>query len=159
MPDDWPTIRRCLVTFSVPTFPDQQSSCCDRLSCSTSAGVRSGQPCIGAFCSWHEIDAARLLAWKNRAEIATRLWFVVCFFICVTLSSFSLLSFWCRLWDFVLNIFHINILWGLIFHEFHDFWRVDALLTDTVTFKIQRNSEHLWCRMGVQRWKWCLSPG
>ena len=72
---------------SVLMFPDLQSSCSCRLSCSTSAGVRSGQPYIGAFCSWHEIGTARLLAWKNQAGMAPDfdLWPV---FICVALSSF-----------------------------------------------------------------------
>ena len=72
---------------SVPMFPDLQSSCSDRLSCSTSAGVRSGQPCISAFCSWHEIGTARLLAWKNRAEM-TPGFDLRPVFICVALSTF-----------------------------------------------------------------------
>jgi hypothetical protein len=41
-------------------FLDLQLSCSDRLSWSTSANVRSGQPCVCAFCSWHEIGTARL---------------------------------------------------------------------------------------------------
>ena len=103
------------------------------LSCSTSAGVRSGQLCISAFCSWHEIGTARLLAWKNRTEMSPGfdLWPV---FICVALSTFFWLSFWCKLCYFGLNVFYINIFWGLIFHEFHDFWRVNVLLADAKCF-------------------------
>ena len=53
-------------------------------------------------------------------------------FVCMALSSVFPLSFWCRLWDFGLNIFNINILWGLIFQEFHGFWLVNVFLADTI---------------------------
>ena len=53
-------------------------------------------------------------------------------FVRMALSSVFPLSLWCKLWDFGLNIFNINILWGLIFQEFHGFWLVHVFLADTI---------------------------
>jgi hypothetical protein len=112
-------------------FLDLQSSCSDRLSWLTSANVRSGQPCVCAFCSWHEIGQLACGSGKIKPKYHQTL---ICgrLFVCMALSSVFPLSFWCRLWDIGLNIFNINILWGLIFQEFHDFWLVNVFLVDTI---------------------------
>ena len=54
------------------------------------------------------------------------------FLICMALPGVYPLSFWCRLKNFGLSIFDINIFRGLIFKEFHYFRLVNMLLTNTI---------------------------